>query len=172
MLNKSYGYLVPLLNEHCKIDSDFIILMENTFVYHPEYDEADLFTMMYEKSDVDTFVKYIESLQSNYLFKDILNTNEFVFLTFKFPEEYIIEYNLFKEGKFSLFRDVAKNKILNYILDIHDIKSADALRKVLYKDDDLRSELEGKLGLKIDKSLELSSIPEISKETFIRQKYE
>ena len=171
MLNKSYSYLVPLVNEYCTISSDFVILLENTFVYNPDYEEDNLFTIMYEKSELESFVNYTEEIKANRLFKAFGDNGESVFFTINFPIEYISEYNLYKEGKFSKFSEKAKVTILNYVLDIHNLRSADRVRRVLYKDEELKRELEYKLALKIDDESELSSIPSVVSETFIMEKY-
>lgn len=168
MLNKSYSYLVPLLSEHCKIDSDFVILINNTFVYHYDYPDEETFTLCYEYSDTESFHQYLELIKENELFKEIIESDEGkVFITVYFPLEFIKEYRLYKSGKFSRFSEIAKTIILNYILDIHNINNANKIRRVLYRDENLRKELEYKLDLIIDESLELSSKPHKVDEMFI-----
>lgn len=167
MLNKSYSYLVPLLNEHCKIDSDYVILIKDTYAWHYDYPDEDMFVVSYEKSETPLFTDYVQNFTSNELFKEFSETDDDINLVFYFPNEFKREYNLYKQGRFSAFSEKAKVIILNYILDIHNIRDADRVRRVLYKDEELRKELEYKLALKIDSSLELSSKPNRVNETFI-----
>lgn len=167
MLNKSYSYLVPLLNEKCKVDSDFVILMKNTYTYHYDYPQEEMIVLCYETSDTDLFRQYLDSFLESELFKEMLYEDEFVYVVLYFPLEFIKEYRLYKLGKFSHIPEESKTIILNYILDIHSIRSANRVRRVLYKDEELRFELEKKLDLKIDPSLELSSKPNRVQETFI-----
>jgi len=167
MLNKSYSYLVPLLNEKCFIDSDFVILISNTFVYHYDYPDEEMITICYENSDTELFQQYLEIIKENELFKEIKESEDKIYITLYFPIEFIKEYRLYKLGKFSRFPESSKKIILNYILDIHSINSANKVRRVLYRDENLRKELEHKLDLIIDEKLELSSKPNRVDETFI-----
>lgn len=163
MLNKCYSYLLPLFNEECTIDGDYFIMLNN--VYTRYNDELGYFVICYENDDNAEFLKYIQTLHENYLFVESFNDDELIYMVFNFPEEYAHEYDCYLNGKFSVFRDSSKLIILDYILGIHKTTSAENIRKVLYKEKELRESLEFKLGLTLSKDLELSSIPDIGLET-------
>lgn len=167
MLNKSYSYLIPLVNEFCNIDSDYMLLLNNVYVRHLDYPDEAMIIISYEFIDNDPFLDYIESFRPNELFKEMYINDEFISIILYFPIEFIREYNLYKDGKFSKFSDKAKNIILSYVLNVHKEKDANRVRKVLYRDSELRRELEIKLDMTIDKELELSSIPNLINETFV-----
>lgn len=163
MLNKCYSYLLPLFNEICKIDPDYYIMLDN--VYTRYNDELNKFTLSYKNNENEGFIKYIKNLHDNELFIESFEKDELIYIVFDFPEDYLHEYNCYINGRFSKFRDSAKLIILDYILGVHKIGSAENLRKVLYKEKELKESLEFKLGLTISDDLELSSIPVINLET-------
>jgi hypothetical protein len=163
MLNKSYSYLLPLFNEECKLDNDYFIMLNN--VYTRYNDKLGNFVICYDDSDNDLFIQYIKELHDNELFIESFQENNKIYLVFNYPKAYEYDYNCYLKGKFSKFRNSAKLIIVDYILNIHKIATADKVRKVLYKEKELRERLEGQLGLKISTSLELSSIPDIKLET-------
>ena len=166
MLNKSYSYLVPLLNEYCKIDGDYYVMLDNVYTSHHSGDVGDIIIISYYSTEDSGFTSYVEELKANELCQDFIEGEETVALVFKFPDQYLNEYNLYKNGKFSEFRDEVKTIIVKYILDIHKYNDASRVQRVLNKDYKLREELEEKLALIIDKDMELSSIPDKILETF------
>lgn len=168
MLNKSYSYLVPLLSEFCPVDKDYIILLDNVYALHVDYPDETMITISYEFIDNDMFMQYLELFRKNELFKEMYVDKENISITFYFPKDYLQEHLLYCQGKFSRFREEAKDCILKYILDIHKLKDAERIRRVLYKDESLRKELEKKLDLLIDPNLELSSKPNLVNEMFVR----
>lgn len=167
MLNKSYSYLIPLVNEYCKIDSDFMLLLDNVYTKHLDYPDENMIIISYEFIDNDLFLTYIETFRSNELFKEMYIDEENISIILYFPLAFIPEYFLYMEGKFSQFSERAKTIILSYILDVHKLQDADRVRRVLYRDEELRRELEYKLDMKIDPHLELSSLPDMDNETFV-----
>ena len=166
MLNKSYSYLIPLLNEFCRVDGDYYVMLDNVYTSHHSGDVGDIIIISYYSNDDSGFNSYVEELKSNELCQDFIEGEETITVVFKFPDKYLHEYHCYKNGKFSEFRDEAKTTIIKYILDIHKYKDADRVKRVLNKDYLLRMELESRLALTIDKNLELSSIPDKILETF------
>lgn len=166
MLNKSYSYLIPLLNEYCKIDGDYYVMLENVYTRHQDGDVGDIIILSYCNADNDDFKRYIEELKSNVLCQDFIETDDVISIVFKFPDEFIDEYEYYKTGKFSQFSQEAKDIVIKYILDTHKYKDAYRVKRVLNKEVSLREELEHKLAMTIDKDMELSSIPDKELETF------
>ena len=166
MLNKSYSYLIPLLDKYCKIDGDYYIMLENVYTRHQEGDVGDIIILSYCNADNDDFKKYIEELKANELCQDFIENDDDISVILKFPDEFIDEYNFYKEGKFSQFSQEAKDIIVKYVLDTHKYKDAYRVKRVLNKDISLREELEHKLAMTIDRDMELSSIPDKELETF------
>lgn len=166
MLNKSYSYLVPLLNQYCKIDRDYYVMLDNVYTNHYQGDVGDIIILSYLTTDDTGFVQYTEELKSNELCQDYIDLDETVAIVFKFPDEFLYEYHCYKSGKFSEFTQNAKDIILKYMIDVHDYKDAARIRSVLNKEISLKNHLEQTLALVIDKDMELSSIPNEKLETF------
>lgn len=166
MLNKSYSYLVPLLNEFCPVDSDYVLLLDNVYACHSTYPEEKTLTIRYEFVNNNPFLEYIDSFRKNELHLDTYLDEEHVAITVNFPRTYHREHTLYLKGRFSMFSTRAKDRILKYVLDIHKLKDAERVRRVLYRDPALRKELEQKLDVAIDPMMELSSIPDIQAETY------
>jgi len=166
MLNKSYSYLIPLLNEFCRIDGDYYVMLDNVYTKHHQGESGNIIIISYWYNNDEGFLSYIEELKANELCQDYIKGDETIAIVFKFPDCFLHEYQCYKDGKFSEFTDEAKSIILKYILDIHKYKDADRVKRVLNKDEQLRQDLEYRLALKIDKDMELSSIPDKILETF------
>ena len=166
MLNKSYSYLIPLLNEFCTInpDGEFFLLLRNVYTKYKSYE--NIICLEYDNYDNEDFKNYIKTLQTNDLFKFLISTENIVVIL-DFPEKFMYEYKCYKRGKFSKFREESKLLILNYLLGVHSTNITSKVRSVLYKEPGLRKSLERKLMLDIPESYELSSIPDINKETLI-----
>ena len=165
ILNKSYSYLIPLLNEHIEIKKEWFILLKN--VYTRFRGEQKVIVLVYEDYESEDFTNYISSLKQSNLFRYSLDENEEIILIFSFPEEYLPEYEYYNCGKFSKFKNASKLKILNYLLDVHNATITNKVKDVLYKNSRLRNKLEDKLGMNIDEDSELSSIPDPFNETLI-----
>lgn len=166
MLNKSYSYLIPLLNEYCKIDGDYYVMLENVYTRHFEGDVGNIIIISYLSNEDSGFLAYIQQLKQSEYCQDYIQDDDTINIVFKFPDEYLHEYYCYQQGKFSEFRQEAKNIIVRYVLDIHKYKDADRVKRVLDKDELLRQDLEKRLALTIDKDMELSSIPDEILETF------
>jgi len=94
-----------------------------------------------------------------------------VLYIFEFPEEYIREYNLFKQGKYSKYGKDAKDTIINFFGNIYAgnlnaVKFLMTLKQVLYQDNKLKQELEKKLNVTLPEGAELSDITCLVRETF------
>jgi len=166
MLNKSYSYLIPLLNEYCKIDGDYYVMLDNVYTHHFGGDVGNIIIISYFSNDDPEFLEYVQKLKTHEYCQDYTEGEDTIAIVFKFPDEYLYEYDCYQQGKFSKFRQYAKDIIVKYILDIHKYKDADRVQRVLNKDDLLRKDLEKRLALTIDKDMELSSIPDKILETF------
>jgi hypothetical protein len=98
---------------------------------------------------------------------------------FKIAEEYLHEYNKFKQSKFSEFKSDAKSRIYNYYESVYGknnpnpitIEFFESLLGVLYLTDDYRKELENKIGQRLPLNQELGSRINLIKETFVKDEY-
>jgi len=79
---------------------------------------------------------------------------------FKFPEEYLNEYNCLLNSQYSKFGDDAKQLILRFWAEVYSGNSAGVnfllkIKQILYKDQKLKERLQKELGVIIDNNQEL-----------------
>ena len=116
--NASKTYLLPLLSEIIGFESKFMNYLENTYMY---VDDESLdqsipyLAVLHEFSFKNPeFTSYEHRLIDNELFVKCIDIEDNVLYIFKFPEEYLKEYELLKNSKYSEFGDDAKKLILNF----------------------------------------------------------
>tara|TARA_R110002049_G_scaffold263690_2_gene439887 strand:- start:38 stop:601 length:564 start_codon:yes stop_codon:yes gene_type:complete len=170
--NKSKTYLLPLLSELLEFDKDFLPFLENTFMFDDlgKYNNCLLMLHDFDFKNPE-FTKYEHAFTKNDLFQELIDIDNKVAYVFKFPEEYIVEYDNLINSKYSEFGEDAKELILEFWTDVYGEKPAAIgflrkLKQILYKEQELRKELEKNLGVKIDTNAELGEFVVIENETF------
>ncbi|MFW6225405.1 MAG: hypothetical protein ACOC3V_00435 [bacterium] len=139
-------------------------MIYNTYLFL-EGKEDKYFIIQYNKVDDEDFHKYINKLKENELVDDIVE-NDYLNIIIKIPEELEPDYNYFVSGNFS---KITKKKLIvdflrkNY--GSRQFKSIERIKQVLYKDKDLKEELEFTLDITLPPNCELSSIPDKQSET-------
>jgi len=159
-LTRSTTYILPMLGK--KI-SDFPTDL-NCFLGDTNKVELKdkIFLIVKNQSD-PWFVANIESLclKDNFIESYECNNNYTMFV-FDVPEEYKSEYFKFKEGKYSLFDDTYKRKVLNF----HNLGTHSTVGKVLYRDITLYKEWEKNLGVDIPRTQEIGNMPNPKQEYY------
>lgn len=169
-INRSKTYLLPLLSEFVHFDLKLIEYLLNTYMFLEG--EKDCLCILHEFSFKDpTFTSYEHKLINNKLFIKHIDINNKVLYVFKFPDEYLKEYNLFKEGKYSEFDESSKKLILRFWTQIYENNPNAArflikLRQILNKDEKLKQILEKDLKIKISNNQELGEIMNNNDETY------
>lgn len=172
MRNKSETYLLPLLSEIVSFDKRFAKNIKCTYINFDDKKYENCIGVIYEFSFKNPeFTHYENKLTTNELFVDLFDIGEDVLYIFKFPEEYMHEYECYKSGLYSKFGLDAKELILEYYGDLYkgNLSATSFLLKinqVLFKDKKLKRQLEKELGVQIDDNAELSSVPSMEDETF------
>jgi len=176
--NKSRTYLLPLLSELVNFEMKFDKFIINTYIHFNVEKYKNCIGILHNFSFRNPdFTAYEHKLINNELFVDIVDIDDNVLYIFKFPEEYIHEYNSFINGKYSAFGLDAKELILNYYNQLYkgNLNATAFLLKVnhvLFKDKKLKKQIEKDLGVVLDEDAELSDIPSRQDETyFIDKKY-
>jgi len=170
--NKSKTYLLPLLSELVTFEKKFHKFIINTYIYLEDEKYENCIGILHDFSFRNPeFTAYEHRLIKNELFMDLIDIDGKVLYIFKFPDEYIHEYNCFKQGLFSRFGVDAKELILEYFHHIYkgNLKATSFLLKVhqvLFKDKKLKRQLENELDVYLDDNAELSDIPSRKEETF------
>jgi hypothetical protein len=170
--NKSKTYLLPLMSELINLDPKFFYYLENTYISDDlnKYENCILILHNFSFKNPE-FTAYEHALINNNYFVELIDINDKVLYVFKFPEEYMNEYNLFKIGKYSQFGKDVKTLILNFYTSIYQ-NNMDAvgflvkIKQILFKEDKLKKEIEEKLHVKLDDDAELTDRMIKDDETF------
>jgi hypothetical protein len=175
--NKSKTYLLPLISELVNIEKQYLPYLNNTFMVD---NEGKYENCIYILHDFDLsnpkFTTYEHHLINNELFVDMYDIGNQVLYVFKFPEEYLHEYNCLKNSKYSEFKDDAKELILEFwtVMYGENPNSLPFLTKVkdiLFKTTKYRQKLDQSLSSRTQKIVisseaELGDIIDIENETF------
>jgi hypothetical protein len=170
--NKSKTYLLPLLSEILDFDMSFMKYLINTYMFDSMNNEPNCIGILHDFSfRTPEFIKYEHKLINNDLFLKSYDINNQVMYIFKFPEEYLPEYNALYQGKYSEFGIDAKELILKFWATVYPpnkqmLELIINIKQILYKDEKLRLRLNKELGANISKDQELGSIMDINDETF------
>ena len=162
--NKSKTYLLPLLSELIPLKAEYIRYVKNTYMTTDIEGHDNCICILHDFSfRIPEFTAYENELTDNELFVDLVDIDNQVLYIFKFPEEYMHEYNAFKEGRYSAFGTDAKDLILSFWTEVYssNIKAVDFLLKVkqvLFKDKKLKQQIEEDLNVKLDDDSELGQM--------------
>lgn len=180
--NKSKTYLLPLLSELIKFDPKFMGSLENTFMYEDTGKYKNHLMILNDFSfKHPEFSKYEEALTDNELFVDYVDIGNKVLYIYKFPEEYIHEYNCLKTGRYSAFGVDAKELILKFWTTVYKEQASSIpvilkIKQILFKDKKLKIQLEAELSspkhkVEIHEDAELGDISDPVNETFALLKH-
>lgn len=170
--NKSKTYLLPLLSELLELDLRFFHCIDNTYIFDDKDQYKNCIFILHDFSFKNPeFTQYEHRLTSSQYFVDLIDIDTKVLYIFRFPEEYMIEYNHFINGKYSLFGEDAKNLILSFFTEVYqnNINAVSFLVKVkqiLFKDDKLKKKIESDLNVVLDEDAELNDPIEPKQETY------
>ena len=170
--NRSKTYLLPLLSELLDLDMRFMKYLLNTYMFHENDEYKDCFCILHEFSFKNPeFTSYEHRLTNNSLFVKAIDIGNKVLYIFKFPEEYLLEYYLFEQGRYSEFGDDAKKLILRFWAEAERgnpsvVKFLIKLKQILYKDEKLRLIIQKELNVTLDEESELGEVINIEEETF------
>lgn len=162
--NKSKTYLLPLISEFVNIKKEYFYNLENTYISDDKSIYKDCIYLLHNFSFKNPkLTLYEHMLTDNQFFVDLIDDpkNNKVIYVFKFPEEYMFEYNKFKEGKYSEFNKDAKEIILNFYGHIYSnneraVSFLLKTKQILFKNKILKEKYERELNVVIDSNAELS----------------
>jgi hypothetical protein len=175
--NKSKTYLLPLLSELLDLDKKFFDNLVNVYIHDDLNKYENCLYILHDFSFRNPeFTSYENRLTNNAYFVDLVDINNQVLYIFKFPEEYIHEYNKFQDGKYSEFGIDAKELILEFYTDIFQgnlnaVTFLLKLKQILFKDDKLKKQIEYSLGVELAENAELTDVMTLENETFKISKY-
>ena len=175
-LNKSKTYLLPLLSEVVDLDLRFYKHIKNCYIFDDLNKYEDCIFILHDFNFKNPeFTAYEHKLIKNPHFMELVDVDNFVIYIFKFPKEYIKEYNFYKEGKYSQFGTDAKELILEFYTKVYKnnpnaVNFLLTTKQILFRNKILKRKLEKKLNVKLDDNAELSDIINIEDETLALSK--
>ena len=159
--NKSKTYLLPLISELINLDLKFFKYLKNTYIFDSDNEYNDCIFIYHDFNFKNPeFTAYEHKLIKNEYFIDLIDVDDKVIYIFKFPEEYMHEYNCYINGKYSEFGIDAKELILEFWTKVYNnnpnaIPFLIKVKQILFKDEKLRKIIEKDLGVKLDSNSEL-----------------
>lgn len=171
--NKSKTYLLPLLSEVLDFDIKFLPYLLNTYMFDQNNEYENCFFILHEFNFKNPeFTKYEYKLTNNPLFVKHIDIDDKVIYVFKFPEEYLNEYNCLLNSQYSKFGDDAKQLILRFWGEVYSGNSSGVnfllkVKQILYKDQKLKERLQKELNVVIDNEQELGDYVDPNNEIII-----
>jgi len=171
--NKSKTYLLPLLSELVGFEKRYHKNIKNTYINFDQPHLKNCIGILQEFSfKVPEFTSYEHRFINNELFVELhdLDDNKVLYI-FKFPEEYLHEYNCFKKGKYSKYGIDAKTLILEYFGHVYEnninaVPFLMKIKQILFKDKKLKRKIEKQLDVVLSDDAELSDVPNLDNELF------
>jgi len=166
--NKSRTYCLPLLSKDIDIEFDYLLI--NTYLKFNKNigDITYPIGLLYRLEGTDSFNEYNDYLTHNNLYyTSFLIGKDKKLYVFTFPERFVDEYKLFKNGLYSKFSPEAKSLIISYSAETYKFPPLiEDITGVLWKHKTRREKLEKALGMSLPKDSELASKIIYEKETF------
>lgn len=161
-VNKSTIFILPLLgNNHVYFDYSYSLynacLSEDyKFIY-----------LKYKFTKNDKYLELEQNLQKHPLYLEFFDIDEeFVVFKFKIPEKSISDAKSIIYGKYSIIKEISKNRILAF----HGISKNSKIGYILFKDSKYKKKLENELNVRIPSDIDLMSKGLINKEIWNYQK--
>jgi hypothetical protein len=166
--SRSKTYLLPLLTKDINIQFNYLLC--NCFIkFNRDIGEiSHPFGVLYELEDSEDFSEYNMYLINHNLFHRsfIINEESKLFI-FHFPKQFIKDYELFKEGKYSKLSTEAKSIIVSYSAEVYKYPPLiQDITGVLWRHKSRRQKMEADLGISIPETSELASRITSETETF------
>lgn len=166
--NRSKTYLLPLILEFYNLPDSISHNFVNCFIYDKNSKHTNCIYLLYKydiKNQNFTKFEYELSKTEGYVTHYDLKNNLILFVL-EFPQDYIDEYNYYKNSDYSKFGNDAKEIILRYYKTKNiPQKVFTKINNILYRDKLLKLELEQLLGVKLSDDLELGEIVDDISET-------
>lgn len=169
--NKSRTYLLPLIAPVIGIEKKFYHLIENTYMFDSNKEYENCFFIVQDFSFKNPeFTAYEHRMTDNVYFIKNIDIKDKVIYIYKFPEEYLHEYEEFSKSKYSTFFSDAKKQILKFWTIMKGETTSGAsfvlrVKQILYKEKSLKNELEKQLHVSLSNEAELGSYVDLDSET-------
>ena len=155
---KTTKFLLPLLNKskiQLRYDSYFI----NGFID----DSSEHMSLLYRFTGTEIYKKWEQTMMNDPLCVGHKDYDPYhVIYIFRIPEEFQVDIEAFKKGKYSLFSKALRQRILKF----YGGEDEAATMKIIRQDKTLRKELGEHLEVELPKNSELASKPDLKIEIY------
>jgi len=155
---KTSLFILPLLKKsknELRYDSYFI----NAFID----DKSEHISLLYRFTGTEIYKNFEQTIMSDPLFITHKDYDPYhVMYVFKIPEEFQVDVEAFKEGRYSLFSKALRQRILKF----HGNEDEAATMKIIRQDEGLRKQLGDHLKVELPKDAELASKPDLKVELY------
>jgi len=155
---KTSLFILPVLKKsksQLKYDSYFI----NAFVD----DNSEYISLLYRFTGTEIYKNFEQTLMSDPLFVTHKDYDPYhVMYVFRIPKELQTDVEAFKEGKYSLFSNTLRQRILKF----YGGEDEASIMKIIRQDENLRKQLGEHLGVELPEDAELASKPDLKIETY------
>jgi len=155
---KTSRFLLPMFNKtkmQLRHDSYFV----NAFID----DDSKYLSLMYRFTGTELYKQFEETMMKDSLFIKHIDYDPYhVMYVFRVPEEFEVDVEAFKEGKYSLFSKALRQRILKF----YGNEDQAGIMKVIRQDESLRKNIEKELKLKLSSDSELASKPDLKTEIY------
>lgn len=165
--NRSKTYLLPLLSEFYSFPDSVLPLLKNTYISDTSKNHKYCIYLLFRYDNTPEFRKFeYELTKTEGFVKHYDLKNNLILFVINFPKDYMIEYFLFQEGKYSEYGVDAQNLIIRYLRDRKTFTNIiDRVQQIFDKDPKLKAYIERKIGQMLLPNSELGEIMNEDDET-------
>lgn len=155
---KTSTFLLPLLRKtkkQLKYDSYFV----NAFID----DKSEYISLLYRFTGTEMYKKFEQIMMSDSLFVTHKEYDNYhVLYVFKIPEEFKLDVESLKKGKYSLFSKALRHRIMKF----YGEEEGSAVIQIIRKDEKLKKKIEEHLEMKLPEAAEFASKPDLNIEIY------
>jgi hypothetical protein len=171
MKTRSYTYMLPMLSLSLSYYAEHLVNVFFGDESKPELNEHIFLLFKFsgdrKRPSHTSYLWIEEDLKKHPLYVEMYDPDpHHVMMAFTIPKEHIVNYKLFRSGKYSELSEEYKRTLLEYHYPDPVRREQGTLRKVLYKDESLYRSWEERLATKIKRGQEISSLPDVAEEIY------
>lgn len=162
--NRTCVYLLPALGNSIHEFKNFV----QAYVGDEEFpEEKNKLFVLYKVTREPWFNAYFQEIKNHVQYNRSYKVNDNYFMVvYDLTSSQIEFYDHFINGRYSLLEDSYKDHILNF----HNLSLHSEVAKVLHRSEIKYQEWEKRIGIKIPRTQEIGSMPDLEEEMFNKHK--
>lgn len=174
VINRTYCYLFPVIGLCAKIPRENFIGLKAVFLLNDDYpDLHDVLYLVFRKINDRRSELIKETLRNEYNFYSEYSPDNFhSIIIMRIPTEYYLEYDKFLDSRYSELSERYKKRII----DFHGYskgtdRPGNSIIQTLYKDEEMFTKWESKIGIKIPRSQEANTRWDENRSSVLRETF-